>query len=148
MTMRYFLGERRESQLCACLPFLRQKSPVAVRWLPPHRGRRSVEASLVELSLKTHLSVATSSLCVISKHESTTGVCQPRYRRRRCSEARFVVFSHKIHFFSRGEFVFLMPQTSRRVDKKQKRYERWGFIRTSCRVLVPVFFYASSPPNW
>ena len=68
---------------------LDQKSPVAVRWLPPHRGRRSVEASLVELSLKTHLSVATSSLF---------GVCQPRYRRRRCSEASFVVFSHKTHF--------------------------------------------------
>ena len=41
---------------------LDQKSPVAVRWLPPHRGRRSVEASLVELSLKTHLSVAMNSL--------------------------------------------------------------------------------------
>ena len=26
------------------------------------------------------------------------------------------------------------------MDKKQKRYELWGFPRTSCRVLVPVFF--------
>ena len=75
MTARYFLGERRESQLCACLPFfassvlvfgvtlflviiLDQMSPVAVRWLPPHRGRRSVEARLVELSPKTLFSVA------------------------------------------------------------------------------------------
>ena len=77
---------------------LDQKSLVAVRRLPPHRGRRSVEASLVELSLKTQLLVATSSLCVISKHKSTTGVCPLRYRRLRCSEASFVVFSHKTHF--------------------------------------------------
>ena len=40
-----------------------QKSPVVVRWLP-HRGRRCVAASLVELSRKTHFSVAMSSLCV------------------------------------------------------------------------------------
>ena len=77
---------------------LDQKSPVAVRWLPPHRGRRSVKASLVELSLKTHLSVAMSWLCVILTHKSTTGVCQLRYRRRRCSEASLVQFSHKTQF--------------------------------------------------
>ena len=83
---------------CFLAVILDQKSLAAVRWLPPHCGRRSVEASLVVLSLKTHLSVATSSLCVISKHKSTTGVCQLRCRRRRCSEASFVVFSHKTHF--------------------------------------------------
>ena len=36
-----------------------QKSLVVVRWLP-HRGRRCVGASLVELSRKTHFSVAMS----------------------------------------------------------------------------------------
>ena len=100
MTACYFLGE---SVLVFVVTLFLviisdQKSHVAVRRLPPHRGRRSVEASLVELSLKTLLSVATSSLCVISKHKSTTGVCQLRYRRRRCSEASFAVFSHKTHF--------------------------------------------------
>ena len=54
---------------------LDQKSPVAVWWLPPHRERRSVEASLVELSLKTHLSVATSSLCA-KKWEMRVGGAQ------------------------------------------------------------------------
>ena len=38
-----------------------------------------------------------------------------------------------------------MPQTPRRVDKKQKRYERWGFILTSCRVHVSTFLCFISP---
>ena len=40
---------------------LDQKSPMAVRWLPPHRGRRSEEARLVELSPKRLFSVAMNS---------------------------------------------------------------------------------------
>ena len=47
-----------------CHEYMQDTSPhsFSVRWLPPHRGSRSVEASLVELSLKTHLSVAMNSL--------------------------------------------------------------------------------------
>ena len=41
---------------------LDQKSPVVVRWLP-HRGHRSMEASLVELSVKTCLSRDELVLC-------------------------------------------------------------------------------------
>ena len=41
-----------------------------------------------------------------------------------------------------------MPQTPRRVDKKRKRYERWGFIWTSCRVLVSVFFCSVMFPHF
>ena len=45
---------------------LDQKSLVAVRWLPPHRGRRSVEASLVELTLTQDTFVSRDELVVVS----------------------------------------------------------------------------------
>ena len=63
MTQRCLLREKRVLQPCTRLQLvlcfwdhllaviLDQKSPAAVRRLPPHRGRRSVEASLVELTL-------------------------------------------------------------------------------------------------
>ena len=89
MTVRCFLGERRESQLCVSsvsvsrvlvigvtlvlVIILDQKSPVAVRWLPPHRGRRAVEASFVVSSYKTHFSAAKNSFlrCRIRPEEWT-----------------------------------------------------------------------------
>ena len=93
------------------------KSPVVVRWLP-HRGRRCVGASLVELSRKTHFSVAMSWFCVISKHKSTTRVCQLRHLRRRCSEASLVELSHKTHFSVAMSSLCVKPQTPREMDEK------------------------------
>ena len=101
---------------------LDQKSLVVVRWLP-HRGRRCVGASFVEFSLKTHFSVAMSWLCVITKLKSTTGVCRLRCRQRRCVEASLVDLSLKTHFSVAMISLCVNPQKSRKVNKKQKRYE-------------------------
>ena len=50
---------------------LDQKSPAAVRWLPPHRGRRSVEASLVELTLTQDTFVSRDELVVVSSRSTS-----------------------------------------------------------------------------
>ena len=104
-------------------------SSVASASLASHRGHRSVEASLVELSVKSHVSVAMSWFCVSSKHKSTTRFydgSQLRHRRRRCSDASLVELAHKTRFSSS---LCVKPETPRKVVAQCVRFfflDRFG----------------------
>ena len=116
MTARYFLGERRESQLCACLSvfascvlvfgvtlflviILGQKSPVAV------------QASLVELSLKTRMSVATSSLLCLFEAQVYDGSLPASMSSAALFRGELCCILTQDTFLSRDEFVVVMQQT-------------------------------------